>query len=215
MAKKYNSIATKIHPITIASITIFVVVIVALLFAIQPSKESRFYQSYKSQEYTFQELFDSNKMDENHNFKFVNHIDDQWFGLQKGLSSIAARNEVTIVFFGNPSNQNSFSQIGNVHARLFGAPRASVEPSVLYTELGNLVSLYHYEVSSTNLAGVIETLNERYETEIVASQLPLLVVFVAGEIVDYTTLSSSNVPQELRVFYRDIYESEAVAPLLN
>ncbi|VEU82184.1 hypothetical protein [Acholeplasma hippikon] len=208
MAKKYQAIQTKVHWLTWTIIGVVVVSLIGLLIALQPSAKDNFYNDYlvNTQDYQFE-----SKLPKNNKFELVNS--------RKGLYSLADRdNHLTIVFFGDSSNQASVGAIANVYARLFGAADADpkINPSALYEALGDAkLTLYHYSVKEASFLDLMNQLNEKYDAKINAAAMPTLVVFLDGEVVDFLQVAESSQASQLFKFYNDILDKDVVQDLLK
>src|SRR5690606_33578083 len=145
--------------------------------------------------------------------------DDQWLGLEKGVYSLASReNHVTFVLFGNATNQATIANVANVYARLYGSAKTSpvISAAEIYTTLGDdQVSLFYYEIKANQVEGIVNALNDKYEdAEMVIATMPFVIAFLDGNIVDYAVLTEANVPLQLVNFYQAVFDSEAVQKLV-
>jgi len=215
MAKKYQAIETKIHWITWTAMASIFVLLVTLIVVLQPSRETVFYDSYLA---TTTETNFEKKLPRDNKFQFVDSLEDGFLGFSKGLYTIGKNDSnLTIVFFGEPSNAQSANHIANVYARLYGS--SLVDPTIaasdLYTELEDQVTLYYFEQKAAQFEGTVKSLNEYYEAEINATALPLVLVLLNNEVLTYAVLSDANIPLQLVNFYDSVLALEEVQALLN
>ncbi len=216
MAKKYQTIETKIHWLTWTIMGVIAALLIGLVIIVQPSAKETFYNSYKN--VTTEVNFDK-KLPKDNNFVLLEGLEDGFLGINKGLFSLGARdNHVTIVFFGSPSDAASATQIANVYARLYGSD--SMDPAIatsdLKNELGDNVTLYYLEQKVAKFSDTVDQLNARYEdADIVANALPMVLVLFNNQVVDYAVLTEANVPLQLLNFYNGVLESDAIQDFLN
>jgi|SRR5690554_440930 len=218
MAKKYQAIETKVHWITWTSIILVLVTIFTLLIVIQPSDKEVFYSKYQAINAMNPDF--SKKLPEENKYQLVSTLEDEWFGLQKGVYSYASRTDhVTVVFFGHPENQNSGTHIANAYVRLYGSSKVSpvIEPSKLYQGLGDeKVSIFYYEVRPTHFTELVDSLNDHFEDAgISAADIPLVVAFLDNEVLAYDVLSGEDVANILRDFYNEVFAHEKVEALIQ
>ncbi len=215
MAKKYQAIESKIHPLTWVIIGLVVVSLLILFFAVQPTEKDLFYSSYETTA-----AADANfgkKLPKDNKYQLLNSLENEWFN--EGLLSLADRNDqVTIIYFGNPSLSGSYGALANAYAYLYGADKLDINPSALYTSLtDSKVKIYYYELTAAEMNTVAETLNDNFtDLELNAPTLPYIMAFHNGEVLEHGSLTQANVPQYLRyTFYKNIYEHASIQGLLS
>ncbi len=202
MAKKYKNAKTKVHPITIGAILLFVVSMITLILVLQPKPETTLTEKYLSAG------ANSSLTDEKYAFKkdnhlvVNNHLNNQWFGLKKGIFHEIQKDELTLVLFANPENSASVSAIAYVHYYLYTNPSTKA----LGESVGELI---HYTVKSgtgkNSMKNVLEKITEKLdleEDELVATEMPVLIAFKDGKMVD--ALTTGLTPNSIRDFYLEL-----------
>lgn len=216
MAKKYRAVESKIHWLTWVIMATLVTAMIVLLVVLQPAPKDVFYDSYRA---VATDVNFEKKLPKDNNYILINRLEDGFLGINKGLYSVTNKvDQVSIVYFGAPSLENGSNHLANVYARLYGSDKVDpvIAPSDLYVQLEDQVKLYHFEHDGTEFSKLVERLNEKYEgANIVASNVPFVLVLLNNEVVDFAVLNEANIPLQLFNFYNDVLASDAVQAILN
>lgn len=214
MAKKYQAIETKIHPLTWVIMGLIVVTLLTLFIALQPSEKDNVYLSYLSAAGEEAGNFEK-KLPENNKMDLLKSLDGGWFS--DGLIDLAHKdNQITIVVFTNASLPGSSMALANAYAYLYGLDVAPV--SNLYSKLDdNRIKFYLFETSVADMNSMAERLNDEFEDlELNTPSMPYIMAFFNGEVLEHGSLTVSNVPTYLRyTFYKNIFVHEAIQDLLD
>ncbi|PKK96882.1 MAG: hypothetical protein CVV58_04090 [Tenericutes bacterium HGW-Tenericutes-3] len=181
MANKYAKIEPKIHPLTIAAIVGFLVVVIGLIFIFKPHDDTIIYASY--------EATATSDFTEDHPFVTVSYEGTLF---KRGLEKIIAKEEIVLVYIG-------FSECPSCQAHI-----GAFQKYYLSEGFDDYVSKIYYLNTSEDLDGVT-ALTEMYDE--VLTSTPQLIVFMNGEIIDvFTPVSSDDtaaINRSVRDFYRD------------
>ncbi|MCK9236355.1 MAG: hypothetical protein WC225_05730 [Acholeplasmataceae bacterium] len=181
MADKYPKIKPKVHPITISVIIGAVVLITALIIALQPSNSKRIYQSYHTSA--------TRDFTEDHPFYEVNYKSSLF---KKGLDKILDQNEVVLVYIGSPTCTSCVGHIG-AFQRYYNS-----------TNFNQYVDkIYYY--SPGHSPKQFETFMSDHP--LVLNQTPQLILFVDGEVAMQYQVGSTEDSQVLLRSVRDYYNS--------
>ncbi|NLK13017.1 MAG: hypothetical protein GX312_05415 [Candidatus Phytoplasma sp.] len=202
MAKKYKNAETKVHPITIGAILLFVVSMITLILVLQPKPETTLTEKYLAAGANSSLADEKYALSKDNNLVVNNHLNNQWFGLKKGIFHEIEKDELTLILFANPDNAASASAIAYVHYYLYTNPSTKA--------LGESVkNLIHYSVSSgtgkNSMGKVLEKITEKLELEedeLVATEMPVLVAFKNGKVVE--SLTTGLTPNSIRDFYLEL-----------
>lgn len=215
MAKKYQSIETKIHPMTWIIMGLILVSLLTLFFAVQPTEKDLLYTSYETAAQGDSSF--GKKLPEDNKIHLLKSLDNEWFN--EGLISLSDRDDqLTIVYFGNSSVTGSSLALANAYAYLYGAAKADVAVSSLFEALGDSkVKFYHYEATADQMNSISERLNDKFDDlELNAPTIPYIIAFYNGEVLEHGSLTQSNVPQYLKyTFYKNIFEHDSLQSFLN
>ncbi|MFA5692216.1 MAG: hypothetical protein WC907_01255 [Acholeplasmataceae bacterium] len=217
MAKKYQAIETRVHPLTYTVIGLLVVLIAVLIIALRPTAKENFYNSYlsRTQDQNFQK-----KLPMNNNYILIDNLNDSWFGIKKGMYSIGKSDkQLSIIFIGTPNDEVSVKVVPNVYARLYGTDKTDpkIDQSELYTNLDNKVKLYYFELPKFKEDKTLESITKHYDDEdIVLSSFPLVLALYDNEIISHLTFGEEdNFALKMFNFYNDLLELESLEGLLN
>lgn len=198
---KYKTI--KVHPWTIVAILGFIAAIVLLIIFTSPNDQRRLYDSFRASEREFNELIDTNKFDRNHAFSSIS---------ESQLLRQIARDELVIVFLGNPNDQNSFHAIQDVNGRFrgFSVPGGeTVLPSMLYSE--NIIRTIRYlRIEQPGIESLVERINDRLNEDsdlVTTTNVPTLLAFRNNELIaEVTVLVGVQGIRNIRDFYIEVFE---------
>lgn len=217
MAKKYQSIETRVHPLTYTVIGLLVVLIAVLLIVLRPSAKENFYNSYlsRSQDVNFEK-----KLPMNNNYILLDNLNDSWFGLKKGMYSVGKSDkQLSIIFIGTPNDGVSINAIANVYARLYGTSKTDpkIEPADLYSQLSEQVKLYYFELPKFKEEKTLENITKHYDDEdIVLNSFPIVLALYDNEIISHLTFGEEdNFALKMFDFYNDLLDLESLESLLN
>lgn len=215
MAKKYQSIESKIHPLTWIILGLVVVSLLTLFFAVQPTEKDLFYASYETAAQGDTSF--GKKLPSDNKIQLLTSLDNEWF--KEGLLSLGDRNDqVTIIYFSNSTVTGSSLALANSYAYLYGAPKADVAASALYQALGDSkVKFYHFEATAAEMESITERLTDHYDQlELDTPGIPYIMAFYNGELLEHGSLTQANVPQYLRyTFYKNIFEHSNLQSFLD
>lgn len=207
MAKKYNKNTSKIHPITIVSMIVFVVALILTIVLLQPSSEQKFYSTYESTA-KISNSWDTYKIPENE------HVIKR-SSANEVISKIEA-GELIIIYFSNPTSEVGASVIQDVNARLVGNKNPELEnspsknPSPLYTE--ELVTqVYHVTINSQeHFVSIIDSINEILKEgtkHAATTAYPSLLAVSDKEVIADQSFSSANQSLAVKAFYEKVYKA--------
>ncbi|MBE0700794.1 MAG: hypothetical protein IH571_03810 [Acholeplasmataceae bacterium] len=103
MADKYTKVDPRIHPLTIASVVAFFVIIFGIIVFTTPSNEQKIYNAYT--------LVATNDFTEEHPFYEVNYKSG-FLGLNRGLTKILEKEEVVFLYIGDETCESCQLHIG-------------------------------------------------------------------------------------------------------
>lgn len=214
MAKKYQAIETKIHPLTWVVMGLIVVTLLTLFFALQPTEKDNVYSSYLTAAGNESTNFEK-KLPKDNKMNLLNSLDGGWF--TDGLFDLADKdNQITIVIFTNTQLAGSSMALANAYAYLYGLDVAP--ESNLYSKLDdNRIKFYLFDTSVDNMNSMAEKMNEKFnDLELNSPSLPYIMAFYNGKVLEHGSLTVSNVPAYLRyTFYKNIFEHADIQDLLD
>jgi|GEM_PF-6973020 len=206
-SNKYNN-KPKVSIWTYVAILGFIVALILLLIFTAPNSHRRIYQSFRDSQFTFGEAINEHKFNSDHHFRAIN---------ERQLLRAIERDELTVVFFGNPADQNSFNAIQDVNAYFGGAVvfRGSesphhIAPSALYTQ--NIISNIRFlDIEGENMARLSERINERLAEDaddINWVNVPMLAAFMNGEVIEFEfSLVGQQGIRNIRDFFQNVFEA--------
>jgi hypothetical protein len=162
MANKYNKVEPKIHPITIAIISVVVLLLLALIIFTRPSKSEVIYNQYIQYETVNKEWFT-----EDHPFTMVN-FKSGFLGFNPGLERIIEKDEYSLVYFGYAGCEACQQHVGPYQHYFFEVG------------LNEYLSTIHYFDVTEDLDN-FQILQDQYEQ--IEGVTPQLILFRNGEIV--------------------------------
>lgn len=177
---KYTKVEPKIHPITIASIVGFFVVIFGLLLIFQPTNQEKIYDAYA--------LYNI-EITEDHPFYQVNYRGGLF---KKGLSKIIEQEEVVVVYVG-------FASCPACQTHVVGFE------SYYHSEgLDEHISQIYY-IDPTQNQGDFENFQKAFLD--IQNTTPQILVFMDGEIVLTYSPGESTEQTEINRSIRDFYRA--------
>jgi hypothetical protein len=188
MADKYSKVTPKVHPLTVAIIAGFFVVIIGLILIFTPSNQEKIYDAYKSGSNT-------NFFTEDHPFFEVTYKGSLF---RRGLERIIEKEEIVVLYIGTTSCAACLKHIG-AYDHYFDLEKMS-----------DFVDRIYYLDSATDLNGFKE-LFENYQQ--ITAATPQLIVFKDGEILATYTAPTTIPPTQteaqainsaVQLFYRNV-----------
>ena len=177
---KYSKVEPKIHPITIASIIGFFVVVFGLILIFQPTNQEKIHEAYA--------LYNV-EITEDHPFYQVNYRGGLF---KKGLNKIISQEEVVVVYVGFAA-----CPACQTHVKGF--------ESYYHSEgLDEHVSRIYY-IDPTQNQGDFENFQEAFPE--ILNTTPQILVFMGGEIVESYSPGESTEQTEINRSIRDFYRA--------
>ncbi len=182
MADKYNKLEPKIPKEVIISLSIFLVVVVALFFIIRPSNQDKVYTAFSGAESV------SADFTEDHPFYEVNY---------KQLVRHIENDEIVFVFIGTPDNAAAAAYVG-AYQKYYESEGASEYADYIY---------YYNPVDDDD--NFLE-LRETFEGDVTTSQNQLL-LFINGEVSTVFVSGGTTSEQVINRAARDFFEDAVLA----
>ncbi|MCF7933073.1 MAG: hypothetical protein K9K93_07880 [Acholeplasmataceae bacterium] len=113
MADKYNKVKPKVHPITIGSIALFLIIVFAVILFVGPSDSEVLYSEYQFSGYALPDDFT-----EEHPFVEIQY-DNGFLGFSRGLEKMIEKEEIVLVFFGSETCESCVQHIGAIQKYFF------------------------------------------------------------------------------------------------
>lgn len=202
MAKKYRNVETKISPITIGAILLFIISMITLVLVLQPKKEETLTDNYLRNGANSALTDEKYQLKEDNNFVVIDQLSNQWLGLQKGLNHQIAKDELTIVFFANTTNTTAVGSIAYVHYYLYTYEATKA----LGESVANIIHFNASEGTGKNsLETIFEKITKKFDLEedtLTTSGVPALVAFKNGKVEK--ALTSNLTPNTIKDFYSDL-----------
>ncbi len=177
---KYSKVEPKVHPITIASIVGFFVVVFGLILIFQPTNQEKIYDAYA--------LYNV-EITEDHPFYQVDYSGGLF---KKGLKKIISQEEVVVVYVGFAA-----CPACQTHVKGFESYYNS-------EGLVDHVSRIYY-IDPTQNQGDFENFQEAFPE--ILNTTPQILVFMDGEIVETYTPGESTVQTDINRSIRDFYRA--------
>lgn len=192
MADKYNQVKPKVHPITIASIAIFLVIVFAVILFVGPSDSKILYSEYELSGLQIPEEFT-----EDHPFVEIRYKSG-FLGFNRGLAKTIEKEEYVLLYIGSAGCEVCASHIGAFQKYFYQEgvdqyidPFYYFDPSDQIDELTELVTNYPEITQST----------------------PQLILFKDGVVVATFTPTGTDA-QSINRTVKEFYADE-VLPVLN
>lgn len=184
MANKYSKLEPKVHPLTIVAIVAFFVVIVAFIFALQPTNSQRIYNAYQANANSY--------FTKDHPFVQTNY-ENGFLGLNRGLEKRIEKEEIIFVMISQPACTSCQAHIGTFQ-RYFESEN-----------MDEYVSRIYYLNASSDSKGLTKFAEAYEEVEL---STPQFLVFKNGEIISkFTPVSGSDtqlINRSVRDFFRAV-----------
>ncbi|MDO9628630.1 MAG: thioredoxin family protein [Acholeplasmataceae bacterium] len=180
---KYNKVEPKVHPITIASIIGFFVIVFGLILIFQPTNQEKIAKSY--------ELYNI-ELTEDHPFYQVTYGSKLF---KRGLDKIIAKEEVVVVYVGFPS-----CPACQTHIKGF-------ESYFRSENVEDYTSKIYYINPNENVADFV-----KFQTAFpsIINSTPQLLVFIDGELVTQFSPGSSTAQTDINRSIRDFYRAAVI-----
>ena len=183
---KYSSLKPKIHPLTIAGIIGFFVVVLGLILVLQPNEQTRFYNAYMGVAVEARTA----GLSEKNPFSQVTYNGGLF---DKGLKDILEDEELVIVYIGTPTCSVCVSHVGAFQAYFESR------------EVNLLTDSIYYINSQADQTSVIK-LQELFP-ESVTNVTPQLIAFKNGEVIETFEVLSSTTVSEMNLSVRNFYNA--------
>ncbi len=180
---KYSKIEPKIHPITIASIVGFFVLVFGLILIFQPSNQEKIYDAYS--------LYGV-EITEDHPFYQTTYRGGLF---KKGLEKIIDREDVVVVYVGFPT-----CPACQTHVKAFESYYQS-------EGLDEHVSRIYY-LDPTQNQGDFENFQEAFPS--ILSSTPQVLIFIDGELVNIYQPGQSTQQTDINRSIRDFYRAVVI-----
>lgn len=183
---KYSTLKPKVHPLTIAGIIGFFLVVFGLILILQPNKQTQIYNAYMGVAVEAR----TEGLTEDNPFKEVTYKGGLF---NKGLEDILKDEELVLVYIGTPTCSVCVSHIGAFQSYFESR------------DVDQLTNHIYYLNSLTDTESILK-LQEAFP-DAVTSVTPQLLAFKNGEVVETFQVLSSTVVSEMNSSVRNFYNA--------
>jgi hypothetical protein len=185
MADKYNKVKPKVHPITYGSITLFLLIVLAVILFVGPSDSEVLYNTYLYSGTALPETFT-----EEHPFVEINY-ESGFLGLSRGLEKTIEKEDVVLLFIGSETCEACVSHIGAIQKYFYEEGVDELVDTFWYFNPAN--QLEEFEELTVNHPDIGQT-------------TPQIILFVDGAVVATFTASATDeqgINRTVKAFFKD------------